>query len=413
MEKVTQPIDPREIDKAKKKMEWLMGFMVVRYHFVYQILSMMRKTCSESCPTMGVRVLNSGNFELVYNPLFVNALKDEELTFVMYHEILHLALHHCTRRRFDNNVIGNLATDLAVNELIPIVSASCEAPTGDFEGQFVNEYRKNPQFADILNKQTAEWYYDYLQKKMKALSGCPGSCPDKNSEGDSEGKPCKNCKAGKEKFDDHGGWKECEIADERVKAKIEEIAKTDTWGSVGAVEKELIMAAQTRKINWRNLLRQFYGNLMWHTKESTRKRPNRRTGMIHPGSKNIHVDRHLVAIDTSGSIDSGLLSQFLGIVNQMTDYLPIDIMQCDCAVTEMPKPFNRKRAQFSFSGRGGTDFQPIMDVVTTRRYKSVVIFTDGQAAPCTKPAAFVTWVMPVGCEAPVDWGLKVHMNKHI
>jgi predicted metal-dependent peptidase len=398
-------VDPRVVDQAKKRMEWIVSFMIVRYHFVYQILAMMTKRVNPGMGTMGVRVISGGNFELSYDPEFILKLSDESLTYILYHEILHLALHHCTHRRFDDHALGNTATDLAVNELIPEVKGSCEPPSGELRGCHVDDLKKMPAFSDIQNKQTSEWYYDYLRKKQKEQSGGKGK-----GKGKGDGKGDKQSGKG---FDDHGGWKECEVADEKIRAKIDEIAKNELWGDVGGAERELILAAQTRRVNWRNVLRQFYGNQVWHEREATRKRPNRRTGYIHPGARKIQLDRHLVAVDTSGSIDSDLLAQFLATVNQMTDYVPIDIMQCDCGVTETPRPFDRRKKEFEFKGRGGTSFQPIMDVVNERHYKSVVVLTDGQASECTQPKARVVWVLPVGNTVPVDWGMKIYMSRHV
>lgn len=400
--KITPPIvpvlpDPRDIDKANRRMEWAISFMIVRYHFVYQILAMMSKQCMPGMGTMGVRVCGGGSFELIFDPVFVLKLSDEALTFVMYHEILHLALHHCTHRRFDNLQIGNIATDLAVNQLVPVVPGSCEPPKdekGELMGCFVESLKKQPEFKDIKDKQTSEWYYDYLCKKQKEMQG--------------KGKSLE----GGDGMDNHDGWKEDEVADEKVRAKIDEIAKNNLWGDVGGAEKELILAAQTQRVNWRNILRQFYGNQVWPEREGTRKRPNRRTGYLHPGNRKIQLDRHLVAVDTSGSIESDLLAQFLATINQMTDFVPIDIMQCDCGVTELPRPFDRRKKEFYFKGRGGTDFEPIMKVVTEHRYKSVVILTDGEANACSKPNAKVVWVLPEDHNPPVDWGLRVHMNRH-
>jgi predicted metal-dependent peptidase len=398
-------VDEREFATANKRMEWAIGFMVVRYHFVYQILGMMHKQASIATETMGVWVGNGGSFELRYNPLFVNSLTDAALTYVFYHEVLHLALHHCTHRSFDDKELSNIAHDLAVNELIPITPGSCEPPRkpdGSLMGCFVSELKKMKEYSDIQEKQTCEWYYDYLKQKAKKAKKASGG-GGKGKAGGQSGS----------KIDDHGGWKENEVADEIVRAKIDEIAKGDLWGDVGGAEKELILAAQQKKINWRNLLRQFYGQYMSPDSESTRKRPNRRTGYIHPGSRRLMLDRHLVAVDTSGSIDSDLLAQFLGVINQMTDYVPIDLMQCDCGVTDTPRPFDRRKCQFEFKGRGGTDFNPIMKIVNERHYKSVVILTDGAAAECLKPNAQVVWVLPTGNEPPVEWGKRIHMNRHV
>jgi predicted metal-dependent peptidase len=436
-------IDPRVIEQAKKRMEWIIGFMVIRYHFVYQILGIMTKLCIPYMGTMGVRVLGGGRVQLAYDPEFVNSLKDEELTYILFHETLHIALHHCTTRNFDDHNLGNIATDLAVNEIIAIEKGTCEPPVieGKLTGCFVSEFKKS--YKDLKEKETAEYYYDYLrekqkqQQKQKKQKGEPGDGKGNGEPGDGKGngkgepdltgddsnpsdgqgqaKKVQKGKGGKDKtqgFDDHGGWKEDEVSDEIIRGKVNEIAKCDTWGNLGGAEKELILAAQTRRVNWRNLLRQFYGNMIWHEKESTRKRPNRRTGLIHPGTRKIQVDRHLVVVDTSGSVGSDLLAQFLATINQMTEYVPIDLMQCDCEITEPPRPFDSKQKEFKFSGRGGTCFQPIMDLVNERHYKSVVILTDGEAAECTEPKARVVWVLPEGHKPPVEWGMRVIMTRH-
>jgi predicted metal-dependent peptidase len=393
--KKVEKITDREMQFARKRLEWIIGFMIVRYHFVYQLLAMMTKEVTENTQSIKLVVVGGGNFRLEVNPLFIIRLSDEELTYALYHTILHLALHHCTHRQLDLKEVGAMAQDLAVNEIIPVTSGSCEPPDGIYKDVLVSDLKKSKEFKDILDKQTAEWYYDYLREHGQGGEGEDGGEGESLQRG----------------LDDHSGWKQDEIANERVRAKIDEIAKSNSWGDIGGVEKELILAAQRRKINWRNILRQFYGNLIWHDRESTRKRPNRRTGYVHPGSKSIQIDRHLVAVDVSGSISSNLLSQFLAVLNQMIDFVPIDVIQCDCGITDAPKPFDRRKHEYTFKGRGGTNFDPIMQMVNERRYKSVVILTDGQAAQCTRPNAQVVWVLPEGHNPPVEWGKRIHMSK--
>ena len=406
-------LDQSLVSKALKRFEWLISFLICRFGFVHQILGMMTKHASADIPTMGVRVSSGARFELYYNPAFMETLSDEEATFIMYHEVLHLALHHCTSRRFDNLTLGNIACDLAVNELIPVIKGSCERPVdekGKEIGMFVDtlrntEHKGKKIYKDIKNKQSAEWYYDFLMKHAPKENKGSGS-----GDGSGDGKE-KDKGSGKE-MDDHGGWSENEVADEKVRAKVSEISKKDMWGTVSAGDKELIMAAQTKKINWSNLLKRFIGNMVWKERETTRKRPNRRTGWVHPGYKKIHVDRHLVAVDTSGSVDSNLLSRFLTTINNMSEFAPIDLVQFDWAKTDGPHPWDKRRNKFEFSGRGGTNFQPVMDIVKERKYKSVVILTDGEASAPTKPHARVVWVLPKGCEPPVEWGQRIYMETH-
>jgi predicted metal-dependent peptidase len=313
-----------------------------------------------------------------------------------------------------------VAYDLAVNELIEETAGSCERPRdkdGKPIGWHVDNLIKEKDFKDIQRKQSAEWYYDYLEKKEKEGKikriPMPGGMP-----GPGSGKSGKDEEKGLDipgsAMDSHGEWKENEIADERMRAKVKEIYNSNSWGTMSDGTKELIMAAQTRKINWKNKIRMFFGNLAWRDKEQTRKRPNRRTGFIHPGSKRLHVDRYLVAVDTSGSIDSILLGIFLSVLNGLIDFLPIDIMEFDWEKQSEPMPYDRHRNKFDFKGRGGTNFQPVMDMVAKYRYKGVLILTDGCADKPNPPTnnARVLWVLPEGHNPPVDWGDRVHMTRH-
>ena len=427
---IDYPFTPQELATANKRFEWLMGFLVCQFKFVHQILGMMVKIPQRGLNTMGVKVTPEGKFELHYDPIWSNALTDAELTYIFYHEILHLALHHCTKRSLTKDRaehhLANIAHDLAVNELIP-EDDNCKKPLGEDGkvcGTFVCELQKQKEYSDILPKQSAEWYWDYLRKKKQELDklpglepeGCDGDCDHcKLEKGDGSSGGGVEPKEGCKKMDDHGGWSEHEVADEKVTAKIKEIDRTGdkAWGNISQGNREVILAAQLKKINWRNKIRVWFGNHSWKDKVSTRKKPNRRTGFIHPGFKKSYVDKYLVAADTSGSVDQELLGEWIGVLNQLVEYLPIDFMQFDCSKQTDPKPYDRRRLKLEFKGRGGTDFQPVMDLVKERNYKGVMILTDGCASAPTQPRARVLWVLPVGCKPPVEWGDRVYLVKHV
>lgn len=384
--------------EALKRFEWIITFLICRFRFVHTILGMMTKIPDYSIETIGVWVTADGRFELIYNPVFIDGMEDWEVTYVFYHEVLHLALLHCTKRKLGDKKIANIAHDLAINELIPEIEGTCTPPRdkkGELIGTFVSEMRKEKMFKDIKSKQSAEWYYDYIIQKIKE---------------NKKSKP----QMGNGSFDDHDGWKEHEVANARAEAHIKEIQSMNTWGdniSQGTIEA--ILAAQIRKINWRNLIRVWFGNQVWKERRYTRKKPNRRTGLMHPGTTKMYRDRWLVAADTSASIETDVLAEWLAVLNQLAEEIPIDFMQFDWDQTEKPHPYNRRRMNLDFKGRGGTNFQPVFDVVEEHRYKGVMILTDGEAAKPTKPkAAKVLWVLPVGKRPPVEWGKRVYMQRH-
>ena len=410
-----EPLNPQQRSKARKRFEWLASFLIVNYGFVHHILQVMSKTEKVGLGTMGVRVMSGGRFELWYDPAFVNELTDEEAVYVFFHEVLHLALHHCTRRKFSNHELGNIATDLAVNELINVKAGSCEPPKdkdGNIVGVHVGELKKNPVYSDIEERQSAEWYYDYLQRKAKE------QCEANGGDGQGDCGECSQTKCplsgAKKEMDDHEGWKEDELADTQVKARIDSIARNNQWGNVSASFKEAVMAAQVRRINWRNIIRRTFGNILWKDRETTRKRPNRRTGYIHPGSKRIHVDKGLIAGDTSASVEAKLLAMFVTVMNGISDFFPIDLVQFDHDITDGPRPWSSSRDKFEFTGRGGTNFDPVVKLAEERRYKVLVILTDGEASPPPQPRGVqVVWVLPRGKNPPVSWGTAVHLDEYV
>lgn len=423
LHKAKQPT-PEQLGLIERRMVWATSFLIVRFRFVHEVLSITSRKADPRVGTMAVGP-SDGGFIFFYNPALVGlgtpdcpGLTDAELIYMMAHEVMHMTFHHCTLRRFDNHEIGGMAKDAAINELIPIIPGVCERPKdkdGKLVGVFVDELAKMKEYKGIAFKQTSEYYYEFFKSRTPSISF------SKNKDG-SITATIKNPQSGEEtkikvNQDDHGKWKEDEVADERIRAKIGDIDKrglwNQMWGNQTAGNVEMIRAAQIRKINWASFIRQHYGNQIWKTREATRKKPNRRTGMIHPGTKKLSLDRHLVGVDTSASMDSGILSKCLSAINSMVDYIPIDLMEFDTKTQTDPRPFDRKKTKFDFTGRGGTDFQPVLDMAKKRKYRSLLIITDGEAASVPQPVGTqVVWVLPQGKNPPVDWGKRIHMTNY-
>jgi predicted metal-dependent peptidase len=397
-----------DYSEIQKRMDWLFGYMVIQYPFIYQVMSIMIKHVDPKMESMGVAVKN-GKLFFYYSPKFFMALKDEEVTYCLFHEILHVVLHHCTYRRLPGK-LGNVAADLAINELIEIHKGSCEPPK-DFQPLTVDSLKENEKYSDIQHKQTAEWYYKYLLEKGYGDNSGKGNSGKGNSEGGNSEEDNSEGDLFPE-FDSHEKWADDEFADEIIRAKVNEINSQNHWGNIGGTLQEIISAAQIRRINWKSLIRQFYGPFISPDRISTRKRPNRRLGFQQPGTKTNTQGKHLVMIDCSGSIDQDLHSQFLGVINQMSEHLTIDMGQFDTEITSQPKPFLQARKTIEVNGRGGTCFQKVIDFTNEHHYLSLVILTDGVADVCTAPLlASVLWVLPNNLKPPVDWGKIINIER--
>lgn len=383
----------------EERWDWIITFMVVEDKFVHEILMMMQKSPSTAIETMGVAVEGS-ILHLYYNPAFVETLTDPELRYVVTHEIYHVALHHVgCRMPEDPNAhkLYNIAADLAINSLIPVsperVMPKYRKETSDV---IVNKKSgiKNGQEIGLLPKQfgfpeklSMEQYVMLLREKFgnngEGLEGIGG-------------------------FDNHDKWAESEVIKEVIRNKIEQMSKkSSVWGSMPGDIKELILAAQRSQVRWSRILKQYLGLLPSTKQQSTFTKPHRRYGWPYCGTKRHHVDRKLVGVDDSGSIDKDDLSQFLTEVNTLAEVQPVDLQVFDDGLQGPTVPFDKKKAKFDFKGRGGTCFQQIMDLAEKKRYQSLIILTDGCAAAPTKPKYVkdIIWVITgKGNKPPVDWG---------
>ena len=383
---------PEKYKSFNERWDWIVTFMVLEDMFVHEILMLMEKKPTSSIPTMGVAVVNS-RLIFLYNPEFVGQLSDPELRYVVTHEIYHVALHHCTVRLPEDESersLWNQAADLAINSLIPEDSNRHMPKAKELEGMKPEKFGFEPKLS----------MEQYLQLLRENPNGKPGSEMEKQG-GAGEG------------FDDHNGWRESELAKQIIRNHIEKMSHSDrAWGNMPGDIKAMILAAQRSKVSWRKYLRQYFGNLITTNHQSTFKKPNKRFGYPYSGTKRLHTDRKLVAIDTSGSVGDKELSQFLTEVNKLAEIQPVDLQLFDHELQGKVQPFEKKHANFKFTGRGGTCFEPVMELAEKRKYHSLIMLTDGEAAAPERPRGVkdILWVIVGGSKPPVDWGTVIHIS---
>ena len=97
----------------------------------------MDKKPTRSIPTAGVSInKNTGYYELLYNPEYIETLSDREKCGVLKHEFYHLIFEHITDRLPDGkmSVLWNVATDLAINSHIKseLPEGCCVPGEGDY-----------------------------------------------------------------------------------------------------------------------------------------------------------------------------------------------------------------------------------------------------------------------------------------
>jgi len=365
--------------------------LLMREPFFAALSRRIDKTPSTSVPTAGVRVNPAtAQFELLFNPEFMGALKDEHKLGVLMHEFYHIILEHVTGRKPVDGLrrIDNIAMDLAINGLPEMAGKlPCEAEPGPpmaggepMKGVFPGE----GPFAHLPANKTYEWYLEALKDmadKNEEDSEGDGGEPGEGEPGD--GDPF----GGADSFDDHDQFGEGdsttqEIAKERLKEAVkqaaEEAEKSRNWGSVSHSMRQDILDRIQTKVDWRKVLRYFVKTSQRADKRSTPRRLNKRFPKIHPGKRVRRQAKIAISIDQSGSVDDQMLAAFFSELNKLAEIAEFTVVPFDTEVAEK-KIYTWKKGQSKKTERvmrGGTCFNAPTKYVNARDFDGHIVLTD-------------------------------------
>lgn len=359
-------------------------------------------------PTAGVRVNpDSGRFEMMYNPEFMNRLTTQEKKLVLLHEFDHLIFEHVTGRlpagaKDDPEIfrIWNVAADHAINgEIFPKES---------------NEKIKNlwdmavlPEKDNFPRGKAAEYYFKAIMGDEKLKKKYTQDMqPSESGEGKEGGNPARSDGEGGvaprsgQGFDEHSGWKEGAelpediktIAQQRLKEAVEKAAQevncsnSSSWGTVSAEMRKKIMELITPKVNWRSVLRYFIKTSQKIDKSSTFKRYNRRFPLIHPGKKSNRTAKLAICIDQSGSVSDRMLANFFAELSKLAEFAEFTVVPFDTDVYDDKVYVWKKREKRDWDRVlcGGTCFNAPTRWVNEKNFDGMIVLTD-MCAP--KPIA--------------------------
>jgi len=305
------------------------------------------------CDTMA-----TDGYYIYVNPDFCEELKEEELTGVIAHELLHCVLGHSDRRGKRHRKLWNVAIDYAVNLLL--VDAGFSLPS---QGLLDRRYRG----------MTAEEIYSALISESSAdASGGVGS--SMTGEGDGSSGP-KRSPGG---FDDHlepgdiegAGSRAEDFPSERERLRIraalgKELSSKLPGREAGFFAAE-IKRASTQKVSWQQLLQRFFSGLRRDDYRSfpfNRKHLWRKIYMPSIGKPG--PDHIAIAVDTSGSMSNDELAQALAEIDGLRSAAGcgLTLIQCDAKIQSVAEydPWElteRTFTDYEFLGRGGTSLIP-------------------------------------------------------
>ena len=326
----------------------------------------LNKKYRKDLPTAGVSK-NGIGIQLAINPDFFEGLPEKHRIGLLKHELLHVSMGHLILRdRFEDHKLFNIAADLEINQYIDEEYLP--------EGGITMEMFKD---LDLDRRAGTTYYYEKLQQACE-----DGNCPNlenilKQMDGNSQY--------------DHPTWDEFEDLSEADKKLIEKQIEHQLKETADATEKrqghipgelaEIIDRLRTIEppsFPWKQYLRRFVGNSSISYTKKLRRKYNKRYA-ANPGLK-IKFKNHIcVGVDTSGSVSNDELKEFMNELCHMhkTGH-QITVVQCDTQIVSVEK-FNPKK-DWDIKGRGGTDFQPVVDHYNEKKeYTALIYLTDGEA----------------------------------
>ncbi|MFN3853788.1 MAG: VWA-like domain-containing protein [Phreatobacter sp.] len=359
-----------------------------------------RVDIDERVPTMGV--FASGR--LVANPAFTARLSQDDLVFVLAHELLHLALRTHERAKGASHIEFNYAHDYIINDMLRHALGVATIPAGglDMPGareksaeEIVLELRRNGQF---MTSRSQVWegravsVRDLLEAAAQAPDGAPGDVLDAARE---------KAMFPEDAADAAERARAIRDLAARGMALARAIGSLRGRGSDAGGETKPVRALRgLTPAPWHAVMQTWLEGVS--PGERTYMRASRRGmdqggDMVLPGRRR-HGWLLNVVLDTSASMADDI-PLALGALADFAEAVGIDVIrvvQCDTVVTSDEELSSAELAEYEVRGHGGSDMTPaLMALAADPRVTAAVVITDGEIAyPPEAPPYALMWALP-------------------
>ena len=401
-------------DYKKKMLSNATYHLTKQEQFYGNLLQELTIKYNEIVPTAAITYnVKSSQYEIYVNPYFFHSLKPEGRVAVFQHEILHFTNKHLFRMPFmkdttsqDDRRLYNIAGDMAINQYIQNLPEGCvDVKTW-----------KTDDGALFPTLKTMEQYYDLIKKEKEEQDKKNKDKEDGKGEGSSGNVPEKlgNYK----EFDQHD-W---DSLDEETKKKMLDEAKklikrsiektSNSYTKIPDSIKDLLVEIDSLSagLNYKTILRSIIKKTVSCVdRENTWKKPNKRYGVVSPGSKVGCLPALSCYLDTSGSICLKELNMFLNIVS---GFLKVGTRQCQLGLWHTELYYKKKYKLNTELNKedlqsGGTDVGPALEDIKKTNPNLAIIFTDGfYEAHTIKLNSEILWIIS-------ENGSQDHPMKHV
>lgn len=308
----------------------------------------------------------TNGLEIRYNPDFFQSLDIEEQVFLLLHESMHVAYLHMERLQDRDPMRWNVAADHVIN--LQLIERGFRMPKGGladrkYKGLGTEEVYKLLKDEDIPESG------DYLD-----LEAPPSDAPE--------------------------GDLRREVEDILVRASLQSKMANDKPGTIPADIQIFLNGLLNPKLPWYQILRKFF-NAMTKNDYSWR-RPNRRFFPTHylPGLWSEKLMNIAIAVDASGSVSDEDFHQFVSEIHQIMKTLKPDritLVQFDARLRSVDEVRGTTELMaVTFTGRGGTLIEPVLEWAKESKPQVLLVFTDGEFRindNSTNPGMPIVWLI--------------------
>ncbi len=369
--------------KIEKKISQAKAKLLVEYPLFGTIASKLKLIKNDD-----IQAFKSNGTTLEYNSDFFSEITLNEMEFVFANGAMHASLAHESRKNGRSGWLWQLSSDYAVNDML--VENGLERPyqahySKRFHGLYAEEIYA--ELKDDILRDELEYEADDIDDVQN----------DKNDQ--------------QENNQESESTKEIEQDDILSQELFEEFAKAvlemeEKRGELPKSLERFFDLAQNANIDWRDELRVSLER--FHKDDYAQMPPNKKflhLGFYLPSSISQRF-KLVVAVDSSGSVDEDLLSEFLSELNFLMNTVPsyeINLLICDDKIRSHRVFYSGDILEVKVEGGGATDFRPVFEFIDRELEdtKLLLYFSDLDGVfPNKVPFYDVKWIAPKELEVP-------------
>lgn len=351
------------------------------------------------------------------NPDRLLSISIKDASFILEHELWHIARMHNARRGNRDQNLWNQACDYVINLAMYRDGSQCSVPG-------LLNY-------DYLGKSEEEIYEQLAQQKPPSngnSAALPEDVPpDEDSGNDKGDSSSQSDNRSNSSSNSSPNFSNDLIPDSDKKKQLNNLANISKAkqqaqvsngleeGSIAGSLQRLWEKVLAPKLPWESILRNLMKDLMPKQKLSWKKR-NRRFMNIHLPSMVADSKKlgHLIyCVDTSGSVDENQLARINSEIKYIHDHVKprnLTVIQFDSEISHIETfKDSQKYLPMPMQGGGGTNYECLRQYINNlhNRPDGVVIFTDLYAnpmRPLDDSSIPVFWVVVNSCLSKIPFG---------